>query len=168
MIRRIVAASVLLVFLPGCCSTEALRIHSEELEEANSTLEGRRATITTVDGARFTADGVHVTPETVSWVAAAPGEGDSVPTREVASIRVTWRAKAAAWSLLFLGGAFGLLFAVVYSSDSDEPYADAGVLLLPLVGALIGVPMAAGTACRTYDLAPLHTESSDGASDHGE
>ena len=168
MNRRIVAAGVLLVFLPGCCSTEALRVGTDALAEANSTLQGRRATITTVDGEQFTADSVRVTPETVSWEAAVPGRGDSVSTREVASIRVTWRGRAAAASFLFLGGVFGLLAAVVRSSDSREMEEDVLLLALPLLGMVVGVPMAAGTACATYDLAPLHQGTSDSPPGLGE
>ena len=163
MNRRIVAAAVLLAFFPGCCSIEALR-SSEALEEANSTLAGRRATITTVDGAQLTAEDVRVTPESISWMASSPGLRDSMSTLEVESIRVTWRAKAAARSFLFLGGALGLLVTVAHLSEYDEEDEYVGVLLVPLLGTLVGVPMAAGTACTMYDLAPLHTEPSRGSS----
>jgi len=154
MRKCLIAITLLLPLLAGCCSPLVLRSDLQMLEDANSTLKGRKATITKADGERFHARDVVISAEMISWSASEESNRVSVPVDSVDAVRVSWRGTGALWGLLIGIGASEAIAAGMYFSDPSD-YAGLVFIFMPPLGALIGAPAGAGSACREYDLTLL-------------
>ena len=155
MSKRLIAATLLLPLLAGCCAPVALRGDPQMLEDANATLAGRKALITKSDGEQFEAGNVVISAEGVSWDVPGGSRRASASVEHIDTVRVTWRGLGALWGLAIGGGAFAVMAAGSYLSNPDEPYADLAFVFLPAFGTLVGVPVGAAGACRQYDLSLL-------------
>lgn len=167
MNKRLVASLLLLPLLTGCCSSVMLRGDPDMLADANSTLAGRDARITKLDGKEFTARDVRITEDAVSWSESGESRRLSLPVESIDSVRVTWRGTGALWGFVIGGGIAGLMAAASYWSDPDEPYADLAFVFFPAVGVLLGTSAGAGAACRDYDLGAVEQVAPAGAGGYG-
>ena len=150
------------VWLAGCAPSRIPVPELSGLDELESKIGGKTAQVTLVNGAVRPARNIHVSADSVSWSHRWTGEHESLPTVDVRSIKIHKTARGFLKGLLYGGGA-GLVFAGVMflGDDADASY---GIVIMPALGALIGVPAGMITDGDVYEF----PESAESGADSGD
>ena len=160
---RLAILVVLAAWLAGCAPLRIPVAELSGLDELESRIGGKTGQVTPVSGPVIPARNIHVSADSISWSHRSTGERESVPTADVRSIKIHKTARGALKGLLY-GGGIGLIIATpMYWADPDEPYASVGFVIMPALGALIGIPAGMITDGDVYEFTgPAEAEESLG------
>jgi hypothetical protein len=132
-------------------------------EELNQRVGGKTVQVVLASGTVIHARNIHVYADSLSWTDSWTGEmasgrwtGErgSVATADVKAIKIHNMARGALKGLRY-GGVFGLALAIpMYWAHAGEPYAPAIFVVIPVLGALIGIPFGMGADEDVYEFIP--------------
>ena len=131
--------AVVATVLVGCAPS---RIPVSELsghEELNQRIGGKTGQVVLASGSVVQARDIRAGVDSVSWSDRWSGEKASVSMAEVRSVKVHKTARGALKGLL-CGAGIGLAIATpMYLANRDEPYADFAFVIMPGIGAVVGI-----------------------------
>ncbi len=154
-----VAVLALSVAAVGCTNTTVMNPSNfVACARLNKGADGRKTTLSLLDGREVNTDGLLLAPDSTSWFDARTDELRTVPTAEVVEVRFVKRGKGALEGLgigLLTGALTG---AVLGLADGDDPpgwfsmtaeqKAGLGAIGLGGLGGLIGPVVGAGVGHR--------------------
>ena len=167
MRQRLVLLAVAVALVAGCAPTRIQVSDLSGYEELEQRIGGKTGQVVLVGGTTLHARNIHVYADSVSWTSGWIGEGwtderTSALTADMKAIKIRRMARGVFRGLRY-GAGCGLALAIPTYLRSHDPYRGAYFLVLPVFGALIGIPFGMGSDDDVYEFVlPAGTERASG------
>ena len=158
MRSRLALFAVAVVLVAGCAPKRIPVSELSGLKELEQRIGGKTGRVVLMSGTILHAKNIHVYADSVSWTSGWIGEGwtderASALRADVKAIKIRRMARGALKGLGY-GAGCGLALAGPMYVMSSDPYRGGFFLVLPVLGALIGIPFGMGAGEDVYEFIP--------------